>query len=536
MSILDARELDANAELSTDVCIVGAGAAGLTVAAALEGGSRDVCIIESGGFQPDEETQSLYDLEAQGYPIREHFMSRARYYGGSCNLWAGRSMRFDACDLAHRSWVQYSGWPLAHTELARYYPEAARIMGLPDIGFFEAERHEAALSAEERSLYAGDALVPTVSLWATRPKRFGAAHRARLRRSRTVRLMLHGNVTKITLDADGGRVESVEGATLAGNRFRVRARAVVLACGGLENARLLLFSRDQHERGVGNACGQVGRYLMDHPRGVYGTVRLREGARLSLLDARPRVDGTVQFGVGFSDGVQQREGLLDHYATLEVQHSEYTARQYQSFIQIMKVLLRRGYAGSRWRAGRANMGHIAGMLYLLAPRELIPHWVYRSYWHARRAVGGAPASRDRVVVYFCEQPPDPESRVTLSRSTDRLGMNRLILNWKVDPCVHASVYRLQALLKERLDQTGMGTLREGTGEIAFTDASHHMGTTRMSETPRTGVVDTDGQVHGVHGLYLAGSSVFPSASHKNPTLTIVALALRLAQHLERNGG
>ncbi len=536
MSIVDARELEAGTELQTDICIVGAGAAGLTLAGALEKTGRDVCLVESGGLQPDPETQSLYDLDITGYPLREHFMSRARYYGGSCNLWAGRSMKFGPADLEARSWVPHSGWPLPYAELARYYDPAARVLGLPDIAVFDPGRHEADLAEAERLLYGDASLTPTISLWAKRPKRFGSAHRSELRRSRTVRLILHGNVTTLRLDREGTRVESLEVATLTLKRFRIRARVVVLACGGLENARLLLLSRDQHAQGIGNAHDVVGRYYMDHPRGVYGRVHLRAGTRLSLLDGIPRSDGKVQFGLGISPETQQREGLLDHYATLEVAHSQYTAKQYQSFIQVMKVLLKRGYAGSRLDVGRADMGNIAGLVYLLTPRELMPHWAYRWYWRVRKMISGRHGGGNRVVVYFCEQPPDPESRATLSAATDHLGMHRLALDWKVGSSVHDSVHRLQCLLKERLERTGLGILEEDPAEIRFTDASHHMGTTRMSQSPRTGVVDIDGKVHGVHGLYLAGSSVFPSASHKNPTLTIVALALRLADHLSQRLG
>lgn len=531
MSILDARELDAGTELTTDVCIVGAGAAGLTIAGALDGTKHDVCIIESGGFQPDPETQALYDLESRGYPQRERFMSRARYYGGSCNLWAGRSMRFTPRDLESRDWVPHSRWPLAYSELARYYPAAARVLGLPPVELFDVEHHAHGLTEAERQIYASEWLAPTVSLWATRPKRFGAAYGPTLRRSRNVRLVVHGNVTKVNLDAAGGRVESVDCATLSGRRFQVRARVIVLACGGLENARLLLVSRDQHACGIGNGYDVVGRYFMDHPRAVFGKVRLREGAQLSLLGGCPLPNGKVQLGIGFSPEMQRREGLLDHYATMEVQHSAYTAKQYESFVKTMKVLLRKGYAGSRLRVGRGELGDIPGLVYLLAPRELVPHSLYRWYWHARRAISGRRGGGDRVVVYFCEQPPDPDSRVTLSTARDQLGMNRLALDWKVGTAIRESVYRLQSLLKETLTRTGVGSLEEGDGEITFTDASHHMGTTRMSESAQTGVVDTDCMVHGVRGLYMAGGSVLPSASHKNPTLTIVALAMRIADRI-----
>jgi choline dehydrogenase-like flavoprotein len=179
--------------------------------------------------------------------------------------------------------------------------------------------------------------------------------------------------------------------------------------------------------------------------------------------------------------------------------------------------------------GRAGLGDIPGLIYLLTPKELMPHFAYRWYSRLRNAT-----LRQRethaVVVYFCEQPPDPESRVTLSRELDPLGVNRLVLDWKLGPEITRSVLELQELLRTCLGQAGIGELEHGT-ELRFSDASHHMGTTRMSDDPSTGVVDTDCRIHGVENLYVSGSSVFPSAGHANPTLTILALALRLTDRL-----
>jgi choline dehydrogenase-like flavoprotein len=173
------------------------------------------------------------------------------------------------------------------------------------------------------------------------------------------------------------------------------------------------------------------------------------------------------------------------------------------------------------------------MIYLLTPKELMPHPVYRLYWAARSALHPRPDGRARVVVYFCEQPPDRESRVTLGEARDALGQPRAVLRWRLGPEVTRSVLALQDRLAATLRASGIGELEPGAGEPRYTDASHHMGTTRMSRDPRTGVVDPACRVHALANLYLAGSSVFPTAGHANPTPTIIALALRLADHLRR---
>jgi choline dehydrogenase-like flavoprotein len=303
----------------------------------------------------------------------------------------------------------------------------------------------------------------------------------------------------------------------------------VLACGGIENARLLLLSRDRHANGIGNQHDLVGRFFMDHPRAVFGRIHVPSESPLPMLRGRPLRDGKLQLGIGLTPDRQQDERVLNHYVTLEEQTSGYAEASYQSVVQAMKVVLRRGYAGSRWNLARARLAEIPEMIYLLSPKELMPHSVYRAYVALRDLAPRRRGPRTYVAVYFCEQPPDPQSRVSLGHDIDRLGLPRLKLDWRIGDSVRTSVLRLQELLAQQLERSGVGQLEPGDADLRFTDASHHMGTTRMAHSPAEGVVDTDCRVHGIANLYVAGSSVFPCAGHANPTLTLVALCLRLCE-------
>ncbi len=535
--MVDARTLAEGSRLEAEVCIVGAGAAGITLALELGAAGRSVLLVESGGLEPEAEVQALYDLELVGYPPRPNYMSRARYFGGSCNLWAGRCMRLQAQDFATRSWVPGSGWPVAADEIFRHYPRAATILGLGSSAQLELRAHEGRLSEAERALLASEDMVPTVSLWAPSPKRFGRSERRRLARAAGVRLLLHASVTRIELDDDGALVRALSAKTLTGKAFRLEAHRFVLAAGGIETPRLLLVSRDRQSRGIGNGFDLVGRCFMDHPRAVFGAVRLAPGRRLTLMRGWPLSDGKVQLGLGLTPEAQARGGLLNPYLTFEEEASGYTARHYQAAVEVGKVLLRRGHAGGRLELGKARQApSVQDFIYLLSPKEILPHGLWRLATLARYRLAPERQGRRHLVVYFCEQPPDPESRVTLSQATDRLGLNRLVLDWRIPDSVHESVLGLQTVLGRVLERHGLGRLEPGAGEPRYTDASHHMGTTRMSDSPRTGVVDRDCRVHGLHNLYVAGSAVFPCAGHANPTLTIVALALRLADHLRSRLG
>jgi choline dehydrogenase-like flavoprotein len=532
MAVIDATRLEQGSAIDTDICIVGAGAGGLTLAGSLESAGREVCVIEAGGFKPDEDTQALHDIDCIGYPVRENYMARARYYGGTCNLWAGRAMKLARSDIEDRPWLgeQGEGWPINYADMSRYYDDAAEVLGLPAV---DALSYDGRMSADETALIDGGALLPNAALWARKPMRFGKSYR-HLFKHGNYKLCTNANATEIVLDQDGQNVDSIVTKNLAGNEIRVRARKYVLAAGGLENARLLLASQQSSSSGIGNEHDLVGRYYMDHPRSVFGRIRLDKPVELSTVLGIPLRDGKVQLGLGLSEGAQRRHGVVNSYVSLEPEMSSVTEAQYRTSISVMKVLLRRGHAGSRtdWTAMR--LGDIKDMIYMLTPKEILPHTVYRALILLKRRLYGNLSRGALTIVNYCEQLPDRESRVTLSADRDQLGVNKLALDWRVGSEVQKSIAQLHRALDERLRESGIGaveTIGESFDEVEFTDASHHMGTTRMSDDPRQGVVDSDCRVHGVANLYVTGSSVFPTCGNANPTWTIVALALRLGDHL-----
>ncbi len=517
MSFLDARAID-SAALEADVCVVGAGAAGITLALELARSGRSVCLVEGGDLAPDEATQEQHELECVGQPVRENFMARARVFGGTCNLWAGRSMR-----------LGLDGWPLDGAALEPDFRAAARHLGLPDPEGVSDAALRARLTESETRLFGDGPLSPTVSLWAPRPMHFGPRRRRELKRSREVQVVLRANATGLELDSERRAVTALRVGTLEGGSLAVRARHYVLACGGIENARLLLASK------IAGEHDQVGRFFMDHPRAVYGRIRLEEPWKLPHLLGVPLPDGKLQLGVGLDRKTRRREGLLDHYATFEVMHSAYTEKTYGSVVRLAKILLRMGWAGRRTDVGTRKLANVKNTIYLLTPRELIPHPLYRALWAARRALRPRAAARERIVVYFCEQPPNEDSRVFLSERRDALGVPRAVLDWRLGDAVTHTLTRLQEILGAEFAARGIGAVTPAEGQPEYTDASHHMGTTRMGTDPRTSVVDLDCRVHGLSNLYLAGSSVFPNAGHANPTWTLVALAVRLARKLNEDG-
>jgi choline dehydrogenase-like flavoprotein len=533
MKIIDINELQAGTTVTADICIVGSGAAGITVATELDGDWQTVCLIESGGFGPDEETQALYDVEIAGHPVREKFMSRARYFGGTCNLWAGRSMRLTPLDFSAREWIPDSGWPIPYEELEHYYPLASKILRLPSVDSIASMANVNRMNPVERGLFDHSDLQPTIAMWAKKPLRFGDVFRRQLRRSRNIAVYLNANVTDIRLNRAGDRVDECAAVALSGKKIHLKAKRFVLACGGLETARLLLASRSVQRHGVGNQFDVVGRYYMDHPRAVFGRVRLTSPQKLPLLLGTSLANGMAQFGIQFTEEVQRRERLLNNYLSLERHWSDQAARAYQSFVHSMKILLRKGYAGKRFRLRATDLAQVPELIYLFAPRELMPHFLYNTARRVKQWL--SKGVTEMIVVNYCEQMPNPLSRVYLGQTRDRFDVPHLVLDWRIGQAETGSLMRLQALLDEYFRQHQLGWLDNMSGrfsDLLYTDASHHIGTARMSTDPHKGVVNEQCRVHGVDNLFVAGSAVFPTSGHANPTLTIVALAIRLAAHLK----
>jgi len=497
---------------------VGSGAAGLPLAERLARAGLDVLLVESGGLRGGADYTDLNrgTSESGGYPFEA---SRARAFGGTTTRWTGACISLNPEDFRRRDWLPSSGWPLAFEEIAPYLAEAASVFGMAD---------DAALRARlETSPFHGGALAAQVVQYA-RPADLGQAYRERIARSDRITSWLHATVTRILVASDR-RALGVEVNTPANRRHTVLARATVLACGGLENARLLLASNDVQPAGLGNENDMVGRCHMEHPIrsvAVLPIGRNRQSVRsftdtTRLGGAGPLAQGT--FGLSASE--RAREGLLD----MHLRVFRYHRLEQSSAIIRAKAAWRARRSG--WPAPEATP-HDPEPVPLRAvadlPRYLAWHLINKTY-------PDAPFDHVRLTA-FLEQEPDPENRITLSHDKDRFGQPLAHLRFRESAFMEESAARSLERLEAALSANGLPGLAFRATETAHLlhyqqFGLHQMGSTRMSEDPRDGVVDRDGRVHGLPNLFVAGSSVFPTGGAANPTLTITALALRQADRL-----
>ena len=509
---VDARTLPQRFAIHADICIVGAGAAGITLARDLSGGNRRIAVLESGNFDFDPDTQKLYAGEVVGVAYTPLDRDRLRYLGGSTNHWDGSCRPFDALDLAD--------WPIGPQVLEPYYRRAHDICQLGPYTFDPQDWS----TPEARPLQLGPGTELKNGLFQySPPTRFGTVYRNDLAAAEGVTVYLNANVVQIDTNEAGSNVTGLELACLNGKRFHARAKYYILAAGGIEIARLMLNADRVQKAGLGNGFDLVGRYFMDHAD--------VPGAATILADAaRPELR--------FYDHHVVRGHIIEGYfcATDEVRSKE----------QLPPFAIGIRPAGADEDIGVGNITLPPALRKLMSDRvanaftynlprwlnrlEAPATWVYERMWREPGTF---------ITVYSCGPDPDPQSRVSLTDTVDALGMRESRLNWRLPSDFERKMQRAHELLGQELGRTGLGRLRiESSTTTGFDplqnlgEGHHHMGTTRMHEDPHQGVVDADCRVHGISNLFVAGSAVFPSYACDDPTLTIVALALRLSDHVK----
>ena len=551
---IDARELAAGAELTADVCVVGAGPAGLTIARELRGSGLKTLLIESGEFAASEDTQSLAGGENSGEPFRPLIITRARQFGGTANLWdtrwdpeavGFRGAPLDPIDFERRDWVPASGWPIDRAHLEPFYRRAHEAARMGRYAYAAADWvHEDAPLLD----LGGDAIESSVWLFGAQ-RTFVTEWRRELETAPDITVVLNANVVELETSDAANAVRAARAVCLPDKPLTLRARRFVLATGGLENARLLLLSNRVNPAGLGNERDTVGRWFMEHQQVRAGFLtpadpRLLE--RLSLYDER-HVDGAPVMGqLHLTEAVMRRERLLNVVAAFLPLHRRFRRFRWDAANALGEVVgaFRQGKLPSAATVARAARGTdfiLARAARRLSGGKLFRHWgedmptfVSGFGWSA------LPDRHERFglldVIMHAEQAPDPENRVTLSEQTDRLGCRMARLHWEWRDIDRDTITRTQQLLRSELARSGVGRLDttpcEGYPYLITSGLHHHMGTTRMHTDPRRGVVDEHCRVHGVANLYMAGCSVFPTGGYINPTLTIMALSVRLADRLK----
>jgi len=519
--LTDARALASGTILDADVCIVGAGAAGITLAREFAGAEFRVILLEGGGLTFEHRSQFLNRGQLAGHSSLPLDATHRRQFGGTTAVWFGRCRPLEALDFESRPWVPYSGWPFSAPDLDTYYARAGAVCELEAHGYDPQDARLAGVGLEDKLFRFSP------------PTHFGETYFPLLRSAANMHLVVHANASSLTLDDAGTAVTGVRCATLNGKRLLIRARHFILAGGGLENPRLLLNSRDVHTRGLGNLNDLVGRFFMEHAE-TFVAVAERipadfpsEYLQLNYESFQRRLSPTPAIGLPDSRLRELRllsSGMFFVRRPLHKTDDRFYSRRLRGFLELVETLQHR--RPPTW-AALAGLG------------KSVVHSPTIVGLMSKALMAKLAGESEYALQLQTETVPNPESRVTLIDRKDALGINQIRLDWRLSAQDLDSFRRSQTCLLDGL--TGLGiSIRELHHDldpegwpVCMLTSRHHMGTTRMNRDARLGVVDANCRVHGIPNLYVAGSSVFPTSGMANPTLTIVALAVRLADHVKQ---
>jgi choline dehydrogenase-like flavoprotein len=541
-------ELAPESKQEAAICIVGAGAAGISLACELDNSGFSVLLLEAGGLRLDlAASNDLYRGTATApHPNPSEF--RRVVFGGTTGTWGGRCVPFDPIDFAKRDYIADSGWPIPYQEVAQYYPRALEYC---DAGKFDFSVGNS-LPDPARNIPTLPGLANDADLLTDRieryslPTDFGKRYRNQLERSANVTVILNARCIAMHRAGAEDRIESLTVTDRAARRRTVRAQVFVLAIGGIEVPRLLMNS-DPQGAGYGNHFDHLGRYYACHFENILARLVVQGGK--VPFDFEKTVDGVYcRRKLQFSERTQHQYRLLNTAFRLHFPPYSDAAHGNPalSAIYLAKSTLIPEYQailqhGSEPAVQSPTLEHMRNVVFGLPGLGRFAYeWLFLRRLTHRKLPYTLVRNRDGSypLEFNCEQTPQASNRVALSSDVDRDGLRRVNVQWRVCDADIDAARRAFLLLRDILATRSSCNLEFNAVELreiisrSIPLGGHHIGTARMSATPRHGVVDSNCAMFELPNVHIASSAVFPTSSHANPTLTIVALAVRLAAHLK----
>jgi choline dehydrogenase-like flavoprotein len=480
---------------SFDVCIAGAGAAGITLALELSAAGLTVLLCEGGAQSFSAKSQDAYDGDLAGekyYPLNT---ARMRYFGGSTNHWAGYCHPMQEIDFAPRNDLVVPGWPISFQDIWPHYERAGEIADLPNDPWNYAAL---ATAAKIPTILDPESGMESLAFRWPGNAKFRELYLQQLTDAPNVTVAMNANLVDLEFGSGGTAISGAKFKNYNCNTYTASAKQFVISCGGIENAKLLLNFADSHTQFL-DVAANIGQYFIEHLC-YYNSAYILTGKSeveylKSVVGGQPSDLGAYQFVA-----VPTPEARVEHNLATNVSITLDDTR-------------------------------------FFAPDDILADPVTKGVQSLLKTtkVSGS----DQIIYCYlrAEQLPNPESNIQLTSERDAQGLRRVVLNWGFDPRDISSMIGTagifgQAIAKQDLGRVCINTPDGASQWTTIYGGYHHMGTTRMSDSPEYGVVDPNCRVHGIANLYMAGSSVFSTGGWANPTINIVAFAVRLAEHLK----
>lgn len=522
----DFEKIEIAGDFQTDICIVGSGVAGLTLASEFLDSGLKVLILEGGGKKDESKSQQIYRSKVVGIEHDGIHNGRFRVFGGSSTRWGGQLMTYRKEDFEKKPYIPDSGWPLKYQDIEPYYPRAESVMKVNSYSYEDEFWNQMSVQPlpldKKRFTY-------RFSKWADfKNRNLAKSIGISCRQSNNISVLLHANAIEVCLQEKKDHVSHIKIKSFSGKEATVKAKIFIICMGTIETARLLLASKSTSQNGVGNDHDLVGRYFQDHIS--YRAARLNpKSSKLFSETFNPfyRTATMHSCKVDLSAKMQDTLKCSHVMGHIDNQYSEESG-----FYELRRIL-------RALQSKKNPLPSPMGAWRILRYTDDIFRLIVGA-----RLLGRRVSSKDSTfyLQLEAEQVPSKDSRVTLDDKCDALGMPCTILDWKLSGIEKRSMRKYVELFKEEWDRLDMGESswdeklfkNDDTWLSGCTDTFHQTGTTRMSENPEQGVVDSTLKVHGIKNLYIASCSVFPTGGTANPTLTMMALCMRMADQIKHN--
>lgn len=463
--------------IKADICIVGTGPAGISLALQLINSGKSVCLLEAGGREPVAiNNEHPYQGEVTGRPYEIAF-TRLRYFGGTSNHWGGWCRPLDPIDFKKKDYIPLSGWPISYDDLVPYYKKALDVCEI-DTGGLGLDGFNTNF-ADSSVLPQHSDILTNKNFFFSPPTRFGKRYSKNLEEADNISCYLNATATEFITGADN--ISLLKGISSSGKPFSVEADSFVLAMGAIENARMLLANNVAYQSDF------VGRCFSDHTGKTVAQAVISSENKYFRHNEHTTGDFSVLPHLSFKEPYILGNELINFGAILN---------------PVMQTT-----------------GVSASVMNLLKFENKKPMDAFH-------------------VLIRMENTPNPDSTISLINQKDSYGMPRIKLNWMPNAFDFKAAERIGQLFADEMITKNFGRVKIKPFDIAdarrnATIQAHHLGTTRMSADPEQGVVNKDLRTHDIDNLYVLGSSCFPSFGFSNPTLTIVALAVRLGEKLSK---
>lgn len=495
----DISDFEYGTSLDYHICIIGTGPAGLSIAKKLINTNYKVAVLESGGITPETKYQELN----RGINTGESFLSldssRLRCFGGAGKLWAGRCAPFKEDDFKKKNYIPLSGWPINLNDLQPYYSEASKMLGISHEDFYSNKlRNKTSLEKTFHEFSRPNNFLISNILQSARERDFSSKYFLEFKNSKNLEFIFHSTVTELNVINKGRDVSSINISNIEKHFLKLKSKIFILACGALENPRILLNSNKFHKNGIGNDSRMVGKCFMSHP-GIDSIAEIHKTSNKPDQDASNNIGG--RHFIFFETSAKQRHKnkILRHSFSLKKSNN----------ITSLDI------------SADTLYNKIKSKILSLNKKTALN----KNIWDL--SIG-------------LEQNPRLSNSISLDKSKDKLGVPLLKVNWgKVSKLEKNTLINSTKIIARELGSLNVGRVKFqkklNSNEISKINdpINHHIGTTRMSSSPRDGVVDRNCKVFGISNLYIAGSSVFTTSSIVNPTYTIIALSLRLGDYIKK---